>query len=463
MMRALHGRAAELDTAVAAFPEVARGHGRSVALVGEPGIGKSRLASEIALRASDAGFVCAWGRAWESGGAPAYWPWRSLLETLIPAPSRGNLALFWGDLPRPRALAADPAEARFELFDAVAGALRTAAERRPILCLFDDLHAADSPSLELLAFATHHLRSSPILWVLTWRDAEAERDRVRDVIVRIARDATVLPLRRLSQEETAELVREWSPTQRADVLYEATSGNPLFLVETLACIAARPFVDLGRLPLAHGVSAIVKERTASLGPAGRRALEAASLLGRDVALARWAEAADVPEEILRDRATELAGILVESGPDRWSFSHELVRTAIRRDVPDDLARAGHRRVAEALDARVRGGELHLQVERLHHGILGTVEPRTLLGWAVAASDHARAQCAYEEAVAVLERTRSALPAHAADPELLLAWGRALLDLGDVSAARTTLSEVIRSGNPIARARAVLAFGSRYVL
>ncbi len=463
MLRALHGRSAELGAAIAAFPEVARGHGRSLALVGEPGIGKSRLATEIALRASDAGFACAWGRAWESGGAPAYWPWRSLLESIVPPASRGNVSLLWGDSPRPRSLASDPAEARFELFDAVTGVLRSAADRCAHLCVVDDLHAADFPSLELLAFATRHLRASPILWVLTWRDVEAERDPVRDVIARIARDATVLPLRRLSAQETGELVREWSPSLRTDALYEATSGNPLFLVETLASIAARHFADPDRLPLAQGVAAIVKERTAALGPAGRRALEAASLLGRDIALARWAEAADVPEDVLRGRATELAGMLVESGRDRWTFSHELVRTAVRRDVPDDFARAGHRRVAHALDARVRAGELHLQVERLHHGILGAFEAPTLLRWAVAASDHARAQCAYEEAVAVLERTRAALPAHATDPELLLASGRALLDLGDVSAARTALTEVIRSGSPIARARAVLAFGSRYVL
>jgi tetratricopeptide (TPR) repeat protein len=463
MLRALHGRAAELGAAIAALPEVARGHAQSVALVGEPGIGKSRLASEIARLGSDAGFTCAWGRAWEAGGAPAYWPWRSLLETLVPAPSRKDLTLLWGDAPRPRTLGADPDQARFELFDAVAAALRAAAQARPVLCVFDDLHAADFPSLELLAFATRHLRASPILWVLTWRDVEADRGPAREPIARIARDATVIPLRRLSEEETIALVREWSPSVRAEALYAATAGNPLFLVETLACLAARPFVDLDTLPLAQGVAAIVKERTRALDPAGRRALEAASLLGREVALARWAEAMDVPEAVLRQRAADLDGILVESGLDRWTFTHEIVRIAVRRDVPPELALAGHRRVAEALDRRVRAGQAQLQGERLHHGMLGGVAPPTLVQWAIAASDHARAQCAYEEAAAVLARTRAALPAHAADPGLLLASGRALLDVGDTAAARSLLAEVIRSGDPSARGRAVLAIGSRYVL
>src|SRR5262245_38109141 len=98
-MRMLHGRDAELRAAMAALAEVARGDARSLALVGEPGIGKSRLASEVALRAADAGFVGAWGRAWEAGGAPAYWPWRSLLESLVPA-SRDDVSPVWGESQR---------------------------------------------------------------------------------------------------------------------------------------------------------------------------------------------------------------------------------------------------------------------------------------------------------------------------------------------------------------------------
>src|SRR5207247_1584647 len=99
------------------------------------------------------------------------------------------------------------------------------------------------------------------------------------------------------------------------------SGNPLFLLETLACLSTRGAADVERLPLAQGVGAVVRERLAPLPPAVRRLLEMAAILGRDVAVARWAAAADTPVDLVRKRAAEIVatGILDELGPDRWRF------------------------------------------------------------------------------------------------------------------------------------------------
>src|SRR5258708_5671218 len=329
-----------------------------------------------------------------------------------------------------------------------------------------------------MAFAARHLRSSRVLWLFAWRDVEAEREPARDLIARIARDSTVLPLRRLSAHEAGELIDELAhdaPAGLRGTLLRATSGNPLFLVETLACLAARGTklpADLGQLPLAQGVAAVVRERIAPLSPAARRALEAASILGRDFELDPWAEASDMPPALLRQRAAEIveSGILAECGPLRWSFSHELVREAICRQVPEELVRAGHRRVALALDRRVQAGEPELSGERAHHGLaaLGALDARVLLDWAIAASDHARAQCAYAEAFTVLERAAAALgPLARKDAALLLAIGRSRSDLRHVPAAREALLAAIEiaraSGDARMCAHAVLAFGSRYVL
>jgi len=477
MGRLLHGRATELSAISEAISAVRRQESRVIALVGEPGIGKTRLAREAGLLATSAGFACALGRAWEAGGAPGYWPWRLLFEAIPRAAPAGPLARLWGR--QGGAEVDDPDQARFELFDAVVAALRAAAAEKPLLCILEDLHAADLPSLELAAFATRQVLACPLLWILTWRDAEAERAPARDLIARIAREAQVAPLRRLSTEASSRLIEEFAgpvPSAQRELLIRMTGGNPLFLVETLAVLAAGGRTglpaDLDRLPVAHGVAAVVRERLTLLSPGARRVLESASVLGRDVALDTWAAAAAVPPDVLERRAAEIVAtrILAEIGGGRWSFSHDLVREAIRREVPEDLGRATHSRVARALDARIRAWEPALLGERAHHalGALGELDAGIVIDWAVVAAEADRARCAYEEALALLERTATALAGHARrHGGLLLALGRAHSDLGNLPAAREALlaaMEIARETEDIRlHALAVLAYGSRYRL
>jgi tetratricopeptide (TPR) repeat protein len=477
MDRLLHGRAAELSAIRDGIAAAGRHEPTVIALVGEPGIGKTRLAREACLLATSAGFACAWGRAWEAGGAPGYWPWRLLFEAMPRVAPAGPLARLWGR--QAGAEADDPEQARFELFDAVVAALRAAASETPLLCILEDLHAADLPSLELAAFATRQVFACPLLWIVTWRDAEAERAPARDLIARIAREARVLLLPRLSTEESMRLIDELAvpvPDAQRELLIRTTEGNPLFLVETLAVLAARGRTglpaELDRLPVAHGVAAVVRERLTPLSPAARRVLEIGSVLGRELALETWAAAAAVPPDVLERRAAEIAAtrILLEVGAGRWSFSHQLVREAIRRDVPEELARLTHGRVARALDERIRAGEPGLASERAHHALaaLPELDAGIVIAWAISAAEAERARCAYEEALALLERTAAALGGRARrDGGLLLALGRACSDLGDVPAAREALLAAIEiareTGDPRLHALAVLAYGSRYRL
>ena len=141
----LVGREAELDELSAALGDAAEGRGRLFVLSGEPGIGKTVLADALAARARSEDTLVLWGRCWEGGGAPAYWPWVQVIRASLRAgdpaeltarlgPAAGHVARLVPELAdeAPEAPAGDE-DARFALFDAVTTLLRAAAERQPLL------------------------------------------------------------------------------------------------------------------------------------------------------------------------------------------------------------------------------------------------------------------------------------------------------------------------------------------
>src|ERR671918_2225084 len=185
------GRERELGTLTEGLEAVRAGSGRVFLLAGEPGVGKSRLADELAAMARQGGVRVLWGRCWEAGGAPAYWPWvqsiRALIRSRDPELVRKELAAGAGDVaqivPEVREMvpgveeppSLDPESSRFRLFDAVARFLVTAAEPDGLVLVLDDLHAADAPSLLLLRFLAGEIAESRLLVLGCYRDAELER------------------------------------------------------------------------------------------------------------------------------------------------------------------------------------------------------------------------------------------------------------------------------------------------
>src|SRR5687768_410853 len=150
----LLGRDRELAELHAALGSAESGKGTLVLLVGEPGIGKTRLANDFASEAGSRGARITWGRAWEAGGAPAYWPWIEAMRPFAALPARASDAERARIAPLAHLLpelegceapnsAADPAQDRFRLFEAVATFLGLAARDRPLVVLFDDVHVAD--------------------------------------------------------------------------------------------------------------------------------------------------------------------------------------------------------------------------------------------------------------------------------------------------------------------------------
>ena len=229
-MTALYGRAQTLDQAQAAVERALAGDGRPLLFTGEPGIGKSALAEHVATAAAAQCAAIAWGRCWEAGGAPPYWPWIQIFRGLGMDEDPFAAAM--------AGVAGAAAEARFAAFDRAVQALKAHAVRAPLALILDDLHAADAPSLLLLLLLARQLRGCRILVVGAYRDAEVRATpELAPLLARIARESDVLPLGRLGPDDVAT----WAlaagggpidPTANAE-LYRVTEGHPLFVVEAL--------------------------------------------------------------------------------------------------------------------------------------------------------------------------------------------------------------------------------------
>jgi DNA-binding SARP family transcriptional activator/tetratricopeptide (TPR) repeat protein len=365
----LVGRDVELREAIAALDE-ARGATRVVLVEGEPGIGKTRLLEELAAEAAGRGTTVLWGRAYEGGATPAFWPWLPPLRALAATRGDGGLA------PELAAVIGSNGEVggaadrtRFQLFDAVTGLVRAVAADRPLMVVLDDIQWADLASLELLTFVAGQLVDAPVLLACTVRQLEVGRnDALVEALASLSRAPATrrIALRGLSHPATAELVAAASGRTVDDAVTAAiqdrAEGNPFFATELARLVVAERGGDemLGTVApggdVPSGVRDVVRRRIALLPETTVRLLHTAAVVGRDVPLDLMTAAAGSGVEL----DTVLDGIepavvhrLLAPVPDQpatFRFSHALVREVLADDV-SALRRARiHLTVADALEA-----------------------------------------------------------------------------------------------------------------
>ena len=494
------GRLRELEDLASGLEEAAAGNGGLFMLVGPAGMGKTRLADEAGKAAAGRGWKVLWGRCWETGGAPAYWPWMQILRELARGPDGAALLAELGATarvlaplipevvpPPDQAAGGDPVQARFRLFEAVVSLLRAAGARAPLFLVLDDLHTADPSSLALLHFLARALRGVRAVVVGTYRDEEARlQPEVGGVLTDVAREGVYLPLLPLSREEIAALVSGaagQADPALVDAVERASEGNPLFLGELLRLLGARGDLAAGRstaagagerLPIPDSAREVIGRRIARLGPETRAALAAGAVVGRDFALALLAAAAErPPEEVERPLAeAERSGLLAATGPGAWRFSHVLVREALYRDLDPAARAAAHERVAAALERTARPEEVAAQIAHHWLAALPRGDAARAAAAAQAAADQAMAMLAFEDAAMLLERARQALQATPAPNrrglcELQLVEGTAWMRAGDVARGRAAClaaaDEARRLGAGDLLARAALGYGAELML
>jgi DNA-binding SARP family transcriptional activator len=458
----LVGRGPELAELDALWETVQAGSGGVAVIGGEAGIGKTRLALELMARARAAGARASRCTAADLGGAPPFAPWVELLAGLAreleppPADARWpeELARLAPSLPlrlgRPRLEPAEvpPDLARARLFEAAVELAEHATVDRPLVLLFDDVHLADGPTLELAAYLARRIERLPVLLVLTRRsaprrdavDALAHGARGRGVAVR---EIALEPLGRRHLEALVGGVATLAAPQRERVV-AAADGNPLLALES-ARAAARGGAGPPTPPAS--LRGLVRASLAGLDQPARRTAELAAVAGRPLDRVELAALAP-PEAVL---AAMDCG-LFRSADGRFGFRHDLLREAALADLDDGRRALLHEALGSAPGGRAAEAARHLRLAgRDDLAVARLVE---------AAADAAQAT-ALIEAAAYLEEAVALRPD---DPQVQLQLAEMLAQLGrreDALAALDAALGLLDPGDFGARAHAHLRAATWY--
>jgi predicted ATPase/class 3 adenylate cyclase len=441
------GRQNELRGLIQVLEQARAGHGQVVALVGEPGIGKSRLYWEFAHSLDVQGWLLLEGMSFSYGKATAYLPVVDLLKAYFQIDDRDDarrmrekvvgkllaldealtatasalLALLGVPVEDMGWQALDPHQRGQRTLDALKRLLLRESQVRPLVLVFENLHWTDTATQAFLDGLVESLPMARLLLLVTYRPEYQHTWGSKSYYTQLRIDP-------LPAENAEELLRallgdasDMGPV--ITLLIERTGGNPLFLeesvrtlVETKALVgergAYRLASSLQTIQVPATVQALLAARIDRAPAEAKRLLQSAAVIGKQVPFALLEAISDLPEEALRRALADLqaAEFLYEASlfPETlYAFKHNLTSEVAYTSLLHERRRALHARIVEALEA-LPADRLREQIERLaHHAFRGEVWGKAVV-YLQQAGTKALTRSANREAVAYFEQALTAL-------------------------------------------------------
>jgi DNA-binding SARP family transcriptional activator len=461
----LIGRDNEIDRLRALLLRAEAGAGQVAIVLGEAGIGKSRLLAEVVIEAFERGSAILVGRAFESEQLLAFGPWVSAIREsrVLEEPGtldavapiwRAELARLFPELGEP-AVGGRGGEDHLRLFEAIETLLASLGKTRPTVLVLEDLHWADEMSLRLLSYIGRRNHVWKLLVVASARPEElAGTARLRGAIDELLRDGRCveMTLGPLTRESTIELARSLArPGERLSPSLEektwvASEGNPFMAVEIFRAIEQGTEVSpTTPLPAPERVRALIVDRLDRLSPRGQAVAAVAAVIGREFEFAlleraaglSGREAAEAVEELVRRRLFQGTG-------ERLDFTHDRIREVAYERLLSPTRQVLHREVVGALEALSSGNE---HVERLaHHAVRGGLREKATHYLrqagvrAAARSALSNSRAWFEDALAALESLPESPSTQEQGFEIRLELRPVLLQLGEVRQTLKRLGE-----------------------
>ena len=518
------GRWDELQRLVRRLDVARAGSGSLVFVVGESGIGKTRILEEFAAHARSQGARVLWSRCFEGELSRPFGPFAEALAHYAKESNaellREEVGAFGGivakivpelrerlpDLPEPVALA--PEEERYRLLDAVAQVLWAVARHAPLVLLVDDLHWADGATLVLLRYLARFLSRHPVLLLGAYRDVEVDRSHpLGDLAVGLPSGVELerISLSGLSREGVTELLEAVAqhkvPANFVRAIAAETGGNPFFLREVLLHLFEEGKLEreggrftsrfsIAEMGIPETVRQVIGRRLSRLSGEANRLLAAASGCAGAFRFDVAAAVAQLEEQQALDALDSAlaAQVLRATGaPEVYDFAHALIRHTLYNEMSPSRKVRLHRRLAEEMEQRYSGETTEHALEIAQQWHRSAALPGAERGGqhCLVAADRAERAAAHEEAAAALRMALDLLPA--SDPGrarllsrlgLALAWSlrneeavRVASEAADLIAAGegsgaaadylATAASAIWASNFDTRAWALVAQGLRY--
>jgi len=439
--KAMVGRESEKAVLNEAVERTISGKGQVVSIVGEPGIGKSRLSRELIQNWLERGYTVFGGNCQSYGSAISYLPWSELLKGYLGIketdsledkeakirkmlqiidPQLAEWACLVGEVvgvPMPETDLTKSLDAKLRqqrLFDLVLDILTWGAQQEPLMLIIEDLHWADSASMGLLNYVARNIGEKPVLLCLVYRPIEAKQEFTTKEY------HTAVQLKELSQEESQQLIHtllaiEGMPKELEDLILAKSQGNPFFVEEVIKSLIEQKVItqeegkwrvaisDVKSVVIPDTVQGVIMSRVDRLSPTAKDVLQVASVIGREfefpVLSAVYPKKMDLMP-ILTD--LNRFDLVLSEKEDHYFFKHIMTQEVAYDSLPFNRRRDLHNHIGDYLEDAF--GEKVEEVMGLlahHYYFAANWEPAFF--YSVEAGDNARKVYANQEALAHYDR------------------------------------------------------------